>query len=64
MGNKKNKIRENGKKYHNMTIAEIINLVTTLGITFEEFLNENSSKYIDEYKKLMKERDESDVWFF
>lgn len=61
MGNKKNKIRENGKKYHNMTIAEIINLVTTLGITFEEFLNENSSKYIDEYKKLMKERDESDV---
>lgn len=61
MGNKKNKIRENGKKYHNMTIGEIINLVTTLGITFEEFLNENSSKYIDEYKKLMKERDESDV---
>lgn len=49
------------KKYHNMKIGEIINIITTLNIPVEEFLNESSSKYIDEYRSLMNERGESDV---
>lgn len=49
------------KKYHNLKLGEIINIVTTLNISLDEFLEESSSKYIDEYKRLEREKDKNDV---